>query len=202
MVFSFIVLLASAGCKERYKIVGKRDLLKYINDPSHELIREEMVHGINTSVSFEPSSLLIARELTALGRKDTVTLRGLEKKYAGNYYFLLKFSKDNKEAIRQMGSFSQYSDMVQVLAFQMQQFVNLTTAAHDTIPISDYAFDQTYGMSNANSLLLAFPKEKIGNADMLDVNVAECGFGTGSLKFNFRKKDLDKIPGLDYNKLD
>jgi len=196
------LVLAVAGCQSRQRLMSKREFLKYINDPGHGLVQKTKVKDIDVQISYEPSSLLVAQELTAAGQRDTSVLHTLEKKYSTNYYFLLKFSKNNKELIRQLGSFSQYSDMVQVLSFQMHQFVNLTTAAHDTVEMSDYAFEQTYGMSNANTLLLAFPREKIGKADKVDVNLAECGFGIGSLKFDFDKKDLDQIPRLDYNRLD
>jgi len=196
------ILLVIGGCHSRQRLVSKREFLKYINDPGHGLVQKTKIKDVDVQLSYEPSSLLIAQELSAAPHGDTSTLRSLEKKYSTNYYFLLKFSKNNKELIRQLGSFSQYSDMVQVLSFQMQQFVNLTTAAHDTVEMSDYAFEQTYGMGNANTVLLAFPKEKIGKADKLDVNLAECGFGIGSLKFDFDKKDMDQIPRLDYNRLD
>jgi len=197
-----ILLAALAACNSRQRLLGKRDFVKYINDPGHGLVKKTRIADVDVQVSYEPASLLVAQELTAAGHGDTSNLHGLEKKYASNYYFLLRFSKDNKELIRQLGSFSRYSDMVEVLSFQMHQFVNLTTAAHDTVGMSDYAFEQTYGMGNANILLLAFPRDKVGKAGKLDINLAECGFGIGSLKFNFDRDDLDRVPRLDYNRLD
>jgi len=191
-----------AACSSKQRLMSRRQFVKYINDPNHGLVQKTKVGDVDVQLSYEPSGLLVAQELTAAGAGKKPVLDSLEKKYSHNYYFLLKFSKDNKELIRQLGSFSRYSDMVQVLSFQMQQYINLTTAVHDTVEMSDYAFEQTYGMGNANTLLIAFPKEKIGAADRLDVNLAECGFGIGSLKFNFDKKDIDRTPRLDYNRLD
>jgi hypothetical protein len=201
LLIAGMLCLLLFGCHSRHRLLGKRDLLKYVNDPGHGLVRKTTVEGVDVGLSFEPSSLLVAQELIAAGKRDTSLLSALEKKYSTNYYFLLKFSRNNRELIRQLGSFSRYSDMVQVLSFQMQQFINLTTD-RDTVAMSDYAFEQTYGMSDANTLLLAFPKDKTGNSDRLDVNLAECGFGIGSLRFNFNKGDLEKTPGLDYTKLD
>lgn len=198
---AFVVLMAVA-CGSRQKLVSKREFIKYINDPNHGLVQKMKINEVDVQLNYQPSSLLVAQEWSAGATRDTASLHALEKKYSTNYYFLLKFSKNNKELIRQLGSFSQYSDMVQVLSFQMHQFVNLTTPARDTVEMSDYAFEQTYGMSNANTLLLAFPKEKIDRSDKIDVNLAECGFGIGSLKFNFDKKNLDQVPRLDYNRLD
>jgi hypothetical protein len=104
-----------------------------------------------------------------------------------------------KEVIRQLGSFSRYGDMVQVFSFQMHQFINVTTSQKDTLPLADYLFDQTYGMSDGNTMLLCFDREKLINKETLDVNIAECGLGTGSLKFRFKQKDLAKLPELNYS---
>ena len=195
------ILAVMTACQSRQRIVGKRDLVKYINDPRHGLVQKAKVNDVDVQVSYAPSGLMIAQELSASAAPKTKErLDSLEKKYSRNYYFFLKFSKDNRELIRQLGSFSRYSDMVQVLSFQMQQYINLTTAARDTVEMSDYAFEQTYGMGNANTLLLAFPREKIDKAGALDVNLAECGFGIGSLKFKFDKADLDRVPRLDYSR--
>ena len=195
------IVLVAVGCHSRQRLLGRRDFIKYINDPGHGLVQKTKVWDVDVQVSYAPSGLLVSQELVASrGQGNKNVLDSLEKKYSRNYYFFLKFSKDNRELIRQLGSFSRYSDMVQVLSFQMQQYINLTTAARDTVEMSDYAFEQTYGMGNANTLLLAFPREKIDKAEALDVNLAECGFGIGSLKFKFDKADLDQVPRLDYSR--
>jgi hypothetical protein len=120
----------------------------------------------------------------------------IQKKYAANYYFLLKYSKDGKEAVRQLGSFSRYSDLVQVLSFQMHRFINLTTPQKDTIELADYLFYQTYGMSDGNTVLLCFERKKLANKEQLYINVGECGLGTGNLTFSFNQKDIIKVPLL------
>ncbi len=200
LLIAGIFCLLCLACSSRHRLLGKRDLEKYISDPAHGLIQKTTVEEADVSVDFEPSSMLAANEFTAGSRRDSVTLHGLQAKYSPNYYFLVKFSKNHKELIRQLPSFSDYSEMVQVLSFRMQQYINLTTD-RDTLQMSDYTYEQTYGMGNANMLLIAFPKKGISGADRLDINLAECGFGLGSLKFSFRKSDLDKVPELDYTKL-
>lgn len=73
----------------------------------------------------------------------------------------------------------------------------MTTPERDTIELSDFLFDQTYGASDANTVLLAFPKEKLKNKKLIEINIAECGFATGNLKFSFEKEDLDDVPGTN-----
>jgi hypothetical protein len=182
--------------------VGKRDLVKYINDRRHGIVQEQEVAGVRAKLSFEPSCLLVGQELSTGGKGDTGTFGQLKRKYDNNYYFLLKFSKDNKEIIRQLGSFSRYSEMVHVFSFQMHQFVNLTTIAHDTAELTDYVFEQTYGMSDGNTILLAFAKNKTGNSDEIEINIAECGLRIGNLKFRMKRRDIERVPELDYSKMD
>jgi hypothetical protein len=88
--------------------------------------------------------------------------------------------------------------MVQVLSFQMHRFVNLTTEAKDTLPLRDYLFDQTYGLSDGSSVLLCFEKQKLENKKELEINIAECGFGAGNMKFTFKNSDIQKMPAMQY----
>jgi hypothetical protein len=194
-------LMACFACGSSPKIVSRPEMIKYIQDKEHGLVQEQEVNGTQVRLSYQPASLLAAQEIGDARQASKVVIDSVEKKYAKNYYFLLKLSKGGKEAIRQLGSFSRYSDMVQVLSFQMHRFVNVTTPQKDTVPLADYLFDQTYGMSDANTVLLCFDKEKLGNKKELEVNIAECGLGTGNLKFKFNQKDLQKVPALDYRSL-
>jgi hypothetical protein len=198
----FIAWICLSSCGGHKKLLSKRELEKYISKSENGLVKLEEVNGFKIRVSFQPSSLMIAREITDSNKTDSLFIKVLEKKYATNYYFFLNYSKGGKEAIRQLGSFSKYSKMLQVFAFKMNDFVNLTTAERDTIPLSDYLFEQTNGISRGNSMMLIFAKEKISLAGEVEINIAECGLGTGNLKFRFRKADLTSPPDLDYHNIE
>ncbi|WP_205511073.1 hypothetical protein [Longitalea arenae] len=189
------------ACSGTPKTMSRAELVKFIGNKEHGLSQEQEVNGIKVQVSYRPSALLAAQELGNGQLPPPAVIDSIESKYKKNYYFLLKYSKDGREAIRQLGDFSRYSDMVQVLSFQMPRFVNVTTAAKDTVPLRDYLFDQTYGMSDGNTVLLCFEKAQLQNKKDIEINVAECGFGTGNLKFHFEEKDIKKVPALDYRKL-
>jgi len=194
------ILVFFISCEENLPDkLSKTELVKYISDKKHGLAQEQEVNGIKVRLSYQPSSMLVVQELQEEQKRDTVLIKELENKYRDRYYFLLKFSRNGKEAIRQLGGFSRYSDMVQVLSFQMNRFINLTTAQKDTVELGDYLFDQTYGMSDGNTLLMSFKKKKIEHSSAVEINIGECGFGTGALKFTIERKDIDKVPGLDYS---
>jgi hypothetical protein len=196
-----IGLVCCCACGSSPRIVSRPEMIRYIQDKEHGLAQEQEINGMRVQVSYQPSSLLAAQELGPVQQLPKNVIDSVEKKYNKHYYFLLKLSKDGKEAIRQLGSFGRYSDMVQVLSFQMHRFVNCTTPQKDTVPLADYLFDQTYGMSDGNTVLLCFDKEKLGTTRELDVNLAECGLGTGSMKFRFDQKDIQKVPALDYRSI-
>lgn len=195
------LLVAAMGffsCNSTPRVVSKSELLKYIQKPGNGLTHTREANGFNIQLVYQPASLLIGRELQESGKGDSATLHELEKKYQNYYYFTVRLSRNGQEAIRQLGSFARYSSMVQVLSFQMDQFVNLTTNLHDTIPLTDFLFEQTYGMSTSNNVLLGFSKAALGKSDRMDVNIGEFGLGAGVMQFPFRREDLEQVPVLNY----
>jgi hypothetical protein len=192
----FAVILAACGSHP--KMMNRTELVGYLRDKENGLVQEQQINATKVSLSYHPTSLMVSREIGDERNPSKAVIDSIEKKYSKNYYFLAKFSINGKEAIRQLGDFARYSDMVQVLSFQMHRFVNVTTPQRDTLPLADYFFDQTYGMSDGNTLLLCFDKEKLKNRKELEINIAECGMGTGNLKFLFNREDLDAVPKMNY----
>ncbi|MBO9620875.1 MAG: hypothetical protein J7539_17775 [Niabella sp.] len=188
------LLLAVTACDNGKRILSKTELESYINDKDNGLVKETEVNGVKACITYFPSDFLTLQE-----KENNVgdTLAKKNNKYDSMYYFKLKYSIQDKEAIRQLGSFNRYSEMVQVLAFRMGRYINLTTPTRDTVQLADYFFDQTYGMNNGNTLLLCFPKAEIKTSPVFDINISECGFGTGALKFAFKRSDINNVPKLD-----
>jgi hypothetical protein len=175
--------------------LSKQRLLKYI-EKSEAYTKEEDISGIKIRLQYMPNDLLVSQELGNGQKKDTATIRAAENKYSGQYYFTLSYSRNNKEVIRQLGSFERYSDMLRVLSFEMGKYVTASTESNDTLALADYAFNQQYGMTNANHLLLVFKREDFGKSKSVDINIEEFGLGIGNTRFEFRKRDLDEAPRL------
>jgi len=187
-----------SSCSSRPGKVDKEGMYAYLNKPSHGLQHEEEKNGIKAKIRYQPQELLVMQEWERAEKQDSSLLDSLRRKYSSYRYFVLELSKDKKEVIRELGGFSRYSDMLQVLAFQMQRYVNITTSAHDTLALSDYVFQQTYGMSNANSLLFVFPAAELQKARDYELNIGEFGLGMGSLRFHFKEEDIKDVPTLDF----
>jgi hypothetical protein len=177
--------------------VGKRKLISLIEHDG-KLNQAQEINNIKVWVKYIPYQLMVLQEIDNSKPSDTVKLKELERKYGGQYYFRLSFSKNNRELTQQFGSIERYSDMVQTLSFGLAKFINASTERRDTVLLSDYAFEQDYGMSAANSVLLVFKKDEISKAGRITVNIGEFGFGTGNLRFAFSQDDLKSLPKLDY----
>jgi hypothetical protein len=154
------------------------------------------INGIKVRLDYVPHQLLVWQEMRSQPSMDSLKISRFQKKFSGQYYFRLSYSKSNKEVIRQLGSYDKYSDLVQVMSFEMGKYVCLYSDKKDTIPLSDFVFDQEYGMNNANKLLLEFKKERLENSNIIDIDVREFGLGIGNTRFEFRKRDIDKVEKL------
>ncbi|HEY4205205.1 MAG TPA: hypothetical protein VGM31_00260 [Puia sp.] len=192
-----LLMLLFCACHSRE--VSKKSLVRLV-EHDHKFNQEQDVGGIKIRLQYIPYQLMVAQELQGTG--DGSRIATLENKYKGQYYFKLYLSKNNKEIIRQLGGMGPYSDMVEILSFRLGEFVNATTEKRDTVSLADYAFEQDYGLSPANTLLLAFPKKDFNASDRITVNIGELGLGIGALQFDFKKGDLNGLPKLNYEHID
>jgi hypothetical protein len=174
-------------------------LNNYVSSPEHGLVQEVTSQGYNVKVTYRPTDLLVDQELG--GRSfDAPTTEALRKRYSDYYYFILSLSKDEREALHQPGQANMYGDLVQTLSFRMGHFVNLTTPASDTIAVSDFMLNRTYGLSHSTDLLFVFNKEAARGKDWVQFNLNEFGLGAGDLRFRFKTKDLENVPEIDFAK--
>jgi len=198
LAFTGIVITACmvvlAGC--RPKRLNKNDLLKYVQDYDHGLVHHTAVNGIGMRVSYQPRELLMLQELEGVSEPDKEEMDWVKEKYNDQEYFIMGLSRNNQEVIRQLGGFSQYSNMLQVLSFQMADKVLLISDKQDTVTTEDYVFQQTFGMSNENNLLFVFDRAKLAKADEWTMYIKEFGLGLGIQKFVFRRTDVERIPAL------
>lgn len=193
--FLIYLLLASLfACSGRKKSVTHHELISYINDEDNGLVINEYIDELLISVRYRPLALMVYQELegTDFSQKE---IDDLVRKYGKHKYFVLSLSRDNQEALHQTNA---YSKLVETLSFKMSEFVFLTTSNRDTIPISDYTLDRTFGMNRTTDLIFAFDNEKIKNTDWVQFNLNEFGLVSGNQRFRFMTKDLDLAPQINF----
>lgn len=178
--------------------LSKDELVAYIREQEHGLKQSVTLGNTTVEVQYRPTDLWVAQELND-GQPQPSQLDSLRKKYDRYYYFILSLSRNNKEALHQVEEgFGQYSELVQTLSFRMPEYVTLTTAAQDTIPVGDFMLNRTYGMSSATEVLFVFSREKAAGQDWVQFNLNEFGLGVGNQRFRFKRSDLEAVPALAF----
>lgn len=193
--FYVVFILFIVGCGNSAHLPPEK-LSAFVIDEEHGLKKTAVLNNINTEVTYRPVDLLVYQEI---GKQvvDAKEIGNLRKKYSQYIYFVLSLSKDNKEALHQAGG-SQYGELVQTLSFRMNEYVTLTTAANDTIPVGDFTLNRTYGMSGSTDLLFVFDKKKTIGQDWIQFNLNEFGLGVGNLRFRFAMENIEKVPEANF----
>jgi hypothetical protein len=191
------VLIAFGSCKPEY--LSPEALTAFVADENNGCATSAKIGETTIAVTYRPTDLLVHQE-TGDVAVDPKKLEALRQKYAAYYYFILSLSHNNKEALHQ-SSGEQYSDLVQTLSFRMAEYVTLTTAASDTIPVGDFMLNRTFGMSPSTDLLFVFSKEKAKEKEWVQFNLNEFGLGVGNQRFRFRTKDLEGLPEIKFEGL-
>jgi hypothetical protein len=194
-----IICVVLSGCASQE--LSLDELQSYIADEDNGLQLSAEANGTKISVTYRPTDLWVHQEISDAAVDKTV-VDALRKKYSAYYYFIVSFSRNNKEAVHQMNSMEDYGDLVQTMSFRMSQYAVLTTAKQDTIPVSDFMMNRTYGLSSSTDVLFAFNKEKVKANDWVQINLKEFGLGLGNQRFRFITKNLEETPFLHFQLID
>lgn len=192
--FYVVFVIVMLGCDR--KVLSPEELSSFVVNEEHGLKKSTEVNHVNIAVTYRPVDLLVYQEA---GKQiaEEKEIENLRTKYGQYLYFILSLSHDNKEALHQTGV-SQYSDLVQTLSFRMNEYVTMTTAANDTIPVGDFMLNRTYGMSSSTDILFVFNKEKAIGQDWIQFNLNEFGLGTGNQRFRFDMEKLVNAPQIKF----
>lgn len=193
-----ILLISLYGCSNP-KELSYNALQSYILDEESGLHHSIDVDGSMVSVTYKPTDLWVSQEIGESAMDDP-TIDSLRLKFSPYHYFILSLSRENKEALSQFTGGNGYSDLVQTMSFRMHDFVNLTTSKQDTIPVSDFALNRTYGLSPATDIVFVFERDKV-SGNWIQFNLNEFGMGLGNRSFRFSVEDLEQSPLLNFKKL-
>jgi hypothetical protein len=193
-IVSLLLLMAVCllSCKE--KIRNRRDLIVYVNDPVNGLKKIEQIGKIKAAFTYKPWQLMGIKSQTVSNKSE----KPYPFKFKDKLFFVLSLSANDKELLRQL-QFSQYGEMVQVLAFRMNEFIEAVPDDKKPVRPLECTFQQTYGMGTANNLLIVFNKEKLMAASDLKIRVKEFGLNTGDLNFAIKTKDIKDIQNIALN---
>jgi len=187
VVFSALVGLYCRNC-----IHIEQALLSYFKDPSNQLKQNHKIGDVNVELRFEPSGLINRSPIQPKNLQKNIE----SKFYDNKYFFVLEFSCNNKELLRQL-PYDQYSEMVQVFSFRMSDYIEMAIDESGTIYPINCIFLQTYGMSNANRLMISFDGNRIEHSHHLKLFLREFGLNIGNQIFEIDTDNLKNAKIID-----
>ncbi len=195
----FIVIITLISCTQN-TFETTDDMWKYLKDPAQEYVQTKTINGVDFSLVYKPTDLLVAQEATETTTK--AALDSLRIKYRKYLYFNLSMSKNNQELLSSVAqNRQQFGGMVNQLAFGMEDRIHVFTPQKDTIPMADYIYPRMYGMSKATTLLLVYPRDKkLLEETYFNFTIEDLGMYTGEVKFKIPTEIIKKEPKLRFNR--
>ena len=195
----FAIIIALVACQPTH--LSEQELYTYILDEDNGLISTKNLSPYKVAVSYKPIDLII-NQYAEDGILSEDEYTAYKESFDDYYYFILSLSRDSKSALYNMQEgYGAFSEMLQTLAFKMDQHVELTTSELDTIPVADFIYPRMYGASQSTDLLFVFNREEISKDAWIQFSLDEFGLGIGNQKFRFNTEDLNNTPNLHFNRI-
>lgn len=190
----FLIIFFCYSCSSS-TFNSEEELWEHIKDEKNGFSHSENVNGVQYNLLYKPTDLLVKQELREGYTQNT--LDSLRKKYRDYAYFSLSMSKNNQELLSGVaGNKQQFGEMVNTLAFGMEEQIHLFTDKNDTVALLDYIYPRMYGMSRSTSLLLVYPKEEVIQSDKINITIGDLGFQTGEVRFTQKANIISQEPSL------
>ncbi|MDN4167085.1 hypothetical protein QWY31_16360 [Cytophagales bacterium LB-30] len=169
----------------------------YFALPENGYYQEQKMGDIKVAVAFRPSESLALQEMGGAIQKGS-EWDSLLQKYSPYYYFVLHLSENDRELLYSPRNYPKYGELLQALSFRIHEFVKAKGSNGEEIPLVDYYFQPTYGMSSSNDILLVFEKQAARHSDDLTLILKDFGAGTGDHSFVFDVPHLENLPELSF----
>ena len=195
-LLSLLLLLIISSCTKTFDT--QEEMNDFIKDEDNGYNYKKTIVGVDYVLQYRPTDLLVKQELG--DEIDVTQLEKLRQKYNKYLYFNLSMSKNNQELLNGVArDKAKFGQMVNELAFGMEEKVHLYTPEKDTLAMADFIYPRMYGMSNATSIMIVYPREtKFMNQDYLNFVIEDLGLDTGDIKFKLNMQALQKEPQLRF----
>lgn len=200
ILFVFTFFLLTSCSNKTFDSTEK--LLDYIKQESNGYIQYKNVNGVDFTLLYKPTDLLVQQELGDDEKFDSKRIKELRNKYSNYMYFNLSMSMNNKELLSVAPkNRNEFGAMVNQLAFGMREKVFVYTQQKDTLEMIDYVYPRMYGMSKSTSMLFVYPREEKDLKEAyLNFTVDDLGLYTGEVKFKIPTNKINNEPSLSFKK--
>jgi glucose dehydrogenase len=195
LLYLMLVLIVSS-CTKTFDTL--EEMNDYIQDEDNGYNYKKTIVGVDYVLQYRPTDLLVKQELG--DNNDPTQVDKLRQKYNKYLYFNLSMSKNNQELLNGVArDKAKFGQMVNELAFGMEEKVHLFTPEKDTLTMADFIYPRMYGMSNATSIMIVYHREtKFMSQNYLNFVIQDLGLDTGDVKFKLNTKVLKNEPQLQF----
>jgi hypothetical protein len=195
LLLIMLVLIVSS-CSKTFET--QEEMNDYIKDENNGYSYKKTIVGVDYVLQYRPTDLLVKQELG--DNNNPTQVDKLRQKYNKYLYFNLSMSKNNQELLNGVArDKAKFGQMVNELAFGMEEKVHLYTPEKDTLAMADFIYPRMYGMSNATAIMIVYPRDaKYLNQDHLSFVIEDLGLYTGEVKFKIDTKKLNNEPKLNF----
>lgn len=196
-LFLLILILVISSCSNK-EFDTTEEIFAFISEEDNGYCYKKEVNGVDFTLQYRPTDLLVQQELgDSISEKKVKQLR---EKYNKYLYFNLSMSLNGQELLSNVvRDKQQFGQMVNDLAFNMNQKVHLYTPEKDTLVMTDFVYPRMYGMTKATTILIVYPRDKqFLNEDYLNFTIEDLGLNTGEVKFKINTQPLKREPQLNF----
>lgn len=194
LLVPLFLLFFISSCTKSFET--QEEMNDYIQDEDNGYIYKKTVSDVDYVLQYRPTDVLVKQELG--DKTDPAQVEKFREQYHKYMYFNLSMSKNNQELLNGVAQDkAKFGQMVNDLAFGMEEKLHLYTPAKDTLALSDFIYPRMYGMSSSTSIMIVYPRdEKHLKQDYLNFVVEDLGLATGDIKFKLNTKALINEPQL------
>jgi hypothetical protein len=176
-----------------------KEMLAYINDGDNGFKQSKIINGVEYTLLYKPTDLLVIQELT--DEKNKEYIEKLREKYSRYMYFNLEMAMNEKEVLSNVVKDKvQFGQMVNDLAFGFADKVNLFTPKKDTLIVKDFVYSRMFGMTKSTSIMIVYVRDKkYLNNEYLNFTIEDFGLNTGEVKFKINTRSIVNEPQLRFN---
>ena len=197
LLWGLLMCLVLIGCGNR-AFDTEVEMLSYLKDEKNGYIQHKKVNGVDFTLMYRPTDLLVKQELGDSISSDRV--KALRGKYSKYLYFNLSMSKNNKELLSAAPkNRAEFGQMVNQLVFGMTEKVHLYTQSNDTVQMVDYVYPRLYGMGKSSNMMFIFQREeKKLKEEYLNFNIQDFDLQTGEVNFKVPSRKINKEPSIQF----
>ena len=198
--FRWIILLGVMVFSCTSHTVTVSELQEYIQQPEHGLAQavEDQEHQV--SMTYKPIDIVITQHYKDDIRQGFIDIDSIRKELSQYIFFTLRISYRKQEIEQKyVANSGAYQQAVQYISSELAKDIYLKILYKDkSLPVTDYAYVHTYGMTEASSVLIAFQRSDIVDEEHFTIQVEGSKLGFNIPPFSFQTKNIEQIPHIDF----